>query len=382
MILLRKPLCAAFLAAVAAAGVWSLCTVRLETELLPILPPSLPSVRGLSDFARLAAGEDEIYAVADPALPEAEREDLLAKAKAVASSVKGVAEVAAPSETAARNAGTLGAWMLLNAPPEIFARATTVFQDDVAKERLAQIPGRLSGAIDPEQIVRLQLDPLGVLDTIGGSGSAAFPESGGFLAITPDHPLQSTAADTAMTDALRGALNDALGAQERGKILLTGTPVFNAEISRQMRGDMLVMVCAAVILLVAAFYAFYRTLRPLVWILFFQALAMLCGIVAARVLYGELNVISIGFASILLGVGMDYSVLVYHFCASSHRKDMKVWSTLRRGIWFSAAVTASSFFMLGMSSFPALRQLAVLVGVGLLATALMATTVALLFGAR
>lgn len=372
MILLRHPLCAAFLAAVIAGGLWALGTIRLETELLPILPPSAPSVRGLSDFARSAAGEDEIYAVIDPAVTATERAKLALRARSALAGAPGVARVSAPGEIAERYAGTLGAWMLVNAPPDVFSSAKAVFAPEAVAARLAEIPGMLSGAIDPEAVARLQFDPLGVLDSIGGNNPGTTSQGSGFLVVTPDHPLDNTAADTAMTDALRGALDEGLG-PDGGKVLLTGNPVFNAEISRQMRGDMLVMVGAAIVLLVGAFYAFYRTLRPLGWILFFQTLAMLCGITVARVLYGELNVISMGFASILLGVGMDYSVLVYHYCASAHRHDVKVWRVLRRGIWFSAAVTASSFFMLGLSSFPALRQLAVLVGVGLLATALMAT---------
>ena len=373
MVLLRSPLCAAFLASVVGFGLWALATIRLETELLPILPPSAPSVRGLSDFARSAAGEDEIYAVVDPSITGAAREELLVATRAALQAVPKVSRVTAPGEIAEKNEGVLAAWMLLNSPPEVFSRANAAFAPDAAASRLADIPERLSGAIDPEDVMRLQLDPLGILESIGGGNAQPTAQAGGFLAITPDHPLNGTAEDTAMTDALRAALDENLGAENREKVLLTGNPVFNAEISRQMRGDMFVMVGAALILLVGAFYAFYRTLRPLAWILFFQMLAMLCGIIAARILYGELNVISMGFASILLGVGMDYSVLVYHHGASSHRHDTKVWSTLRRGIWFSAFVTASSFFMLAMSSFPALRQLAVLVGVGLLATALMAT---------
>ena len=72
------------------------------------------------------------------------------------------------------------------------------------------------------------------------------------------------------------------------------------------------MVVTAVFLLAVAFWIFYRTLRPLGWIMFLQLFALLAGLVAARVFFGSLNVISIGFASIILGVGMDYSILVYH----------------------------------------------------------------------
>ena len=44
--------------------------MRFETELIPILPQSLPSVRGLQDFSTLAVGQDEVYVVPDPGLPQ------------------------------------------------------------------------------------------------------------------------------------------------------------------------------------------------------------------------------------------------------------------------------------------------------------------------
>lgn len=374
MVLLRSPFSAAFLAFVIAAGAWGIATMKLQTELLPILPPSLPSVRGLVEFSHLAAGEDDVFAVADPSLPMEDRIALLQKARTALAATQGVKRVAAPEESIANNLGVFAAWVLLNSPPEVFTPMLPSLGYEQARQRLAGIPSKLAGAVDPVEIARLQLDPLGLIPEGGGGDvGAEIPESAGFLRISPDHPLVSTARSAVFVDALQSSLDAALGQSGRGKILLTGTPVFNVEISRQMRGDMLVMVGAAIALLVGTFYAFYRTLRPLGWIMFFQVLAMLCGIAMARVLYGGLNVISIGFASILLGVGMDYSILVYHHFAAPHRDDAGVWRTLRRSIWFSAIVTALSFFLLAFSSFPALRQLAVLVGTGLLTTALFAT---------
>ena len=85
------------------------------------------------------------------------------------------------------------------------------------------------------------------------------------------------------------------------------------------------------------------------------------------------SVISMGFASILLGVSMDYSILVYHHFASGHDAQANVWALLRRGIWFSAVTTAASFLVLAFSSFPGLRELSALVAAGLIASALFAT---------
>ncbi|MBJ7390957.1 MAG: MMPL family transporter, partial [Chthoniobacterales bacterium] len=268
-----------------------------------------------------------------------------------------------PSEDLAENAGVFAAWVASNAEPAVFEKITRALMRDQAAERLSEIPSRLTGAVNPLELVRLQIDPLGLLPEDMPPAEAA----GDFLIVRPSEPLLDTSEDSAFVNAVRSVLPN------RASVLLTGRPVFTTDISRQMRSDILLMVGAATALLAAAFSLFYRTLRPLGWIMVLQFFALLAGLVAARLFFGSLNVLSIGFASILLGVGMDYSILVYHHFGSPHRADAQAWRTLERAIWFSALVTASAFYFLAFTSFPALRELGVLVGTGLLASALLAT---------
>lgn len=372
----RSRLSVIFVGLVLVVGFWAMASTRLSTDFLPVLPQELPSVRGLTDFAQLAIGKDDIYAVVDPELPESRLAQLLQLIQSKLSACEGVGSVSFPGETFLKNPGTFAAWMLINAPPSVFESVLGVMDANRVKERLAKIPEQLAGAVDPEELVRLQMDPLGLLEALGSNGGEnpfSAVTAPRFLVVAPAAPLASSKEECALVERLKTALDNALSPEDRSHVLLTGTPVFNAEITAQMRRDMLIMVGSGVALLMGAFYAFYRTLRPLRWIVCFQLLTMLCGMAGARLLYGSLNVISIGFASILLGVGMDYFILVYHHFASPHRDDMQVWNTLKRGIWFSAVVTASSFFLLGFSSFPGLRQMSVLVGLGLLTTALFAT---------
>ena len=82
MALLRSLPGTLFILALAAAGLWAALTLRFETELLPVLPPDLPSVQGIKTYADLAAGQNEVFAVADPALPPEDRDRLLAETRA------------------------------------------------------------------------------------------------------------------------------------------------------------------------------------------------------------------------------------------------------------------------------------------------------------
>ena len=379
MVLLKSRSSALFLLCVVLGGLWAFATIQLNTQFLPILPEGLPSVKGLTDFARLAGGQDEIYLVPDPDISEQRRGAILERLKPILSALPGVAKAESPEQAFLSHPGTLAAWILLHSPPDLFHRLVSSLSPEQIRQKLQIIPEQLSGVIDPADLFRLQLDPIGLLETLGanteigdrfqsaGSGGASF------LIISPSQLNGGTERDCALLDTLEAALAQHLTPEDRRHVLLTGNSIFNAQISRQMRGDVHIMVVSGLLLLALAFYGFYRTLAPLPWILFFQILTVLCGVITARLLFGELNVISIGFASILLGVGMDYCILVYHHFASPHRHDKRVWRTLKRGIWFSACVTASSFFFLAFSHFPGLRQMAVLVGVGLFTTALCAT---------
>ena len=77
------------------AGAWAGLTLRLETELLPLLPDALPSVRGLAEFQRRFASEREVFVVADPALPETARAAAMQKLRPALAALPGVASVAA-----------------------------------------------------------------------------------------------------------------------------------------------------------------------------------------------------------------------------------------------------------------------------------------------
>lgn len=365
---------------IAAGSVWAGATIRLETELLALLPPHLASVRGLDAFQRGFASDREVILVADESLDPAKRTEILKELRPVLAALPGVESVQTPGGDYSERLPQLAAWALWNMPPEGFTKATAALQDKVVADRLENLPNELAGALDPAEMIKLQTDPLGLIDAIS-EGNDNPPSSNSIgewldrpasaLTITSSKPLIAFQDCVNFCQSIKSAINQVLPG-EHG-LLLTGRPAFTGEISTQMRRDMILMVVVATALSGFAFWAFYRRIRPLGWILLGQFLALGMGLLAARIGMGSLNVISIGFACILLGIGMDYSILVHHHFASAFREDHKMWGRLKSGIWFSAATTAAAFLVLAFSSVPGLRQLAILVAAGLLASAFFAT---------
>jgi predicted RND superfamily exporter protein len=74
------------------AAAWAARTIRLETELLALLPQELPSVRGLDVFSRQFASDREVIIVADESMPVTERKLALHKLKPLIATLPGVAK--------------------------------------------------------------------------------------------------------------------------------------------------------------------------------------------------------------------------------------------------------------------------------------------------
>jgi predicted RND superfamily exporter protein len=364
------------IAGVVLLGGWSLATLRFQTELLPLFPQNLASVETLKKAQGSMMSERQILAVAKPGTNPGWQ--ALAQ---LAEKVRGQPGIGG-AEVGLGAKGSPAEWlagMIAALPASRFAAVQKAVTPEAIDNRLRETLGAMSGAMDENEMARLRFDPLRLNEIIFPppgpnplAGSLALPP---VLTIDPDHALKTFEDDQHFVAQVRAALeSQSVSLSPRPEFLLTGQPAITADISRHMRRDIFVMIAFTLALTSLAFWLTYRSLMPLVWIIVAQILAVLCAAVAARLVFTQVNVLSIGFSSILLGVGMDYCILVYHFFAQPGELDQHAWHELRRAIWLSSVTTAATFGILFFSSFPGLRQLAVLVGVGLVATAFFATT--------
>ena len=79
----------------------------------------------------------------------------------------------------------------------------------------------------------------------------------------------------------------------------------------------------------------------------------------------NLTVMNVGFASILIGLSVDYGVLVYQSTLRNPGDAKKVRNESQRGILCAAATTAAAFAALIVSALPGLSELGVLVAIGI-----------------
>jgi predicted exporter len=167
------------------------------------------------------------------------------------------------------------------------------------------------------------------------------------------------------------AFRAAFQAAEPGgaRLLLSGPGVFAAEAAAAIRADVRMMTVLSCALLAAFLLWRTRSLLPLAAAAVPLAAGMLAGVAAVTLVFGSVHAIALGFGSTMLGVAVDYPILLTALRRPGEdlpTAAARTWPTLRLA---AAAAVAGLAAMVG-SGFPGLVQLGLFAGAGLVAAAL------------
>ncbi|HZH47696.1 MAG TPA: MMPL family transporter [Roseococcus sp.] len=152
------------------------------------------------------------------------------------------------------------------------------------------------------------------------------------------------------------------------RLLLSGPGVFAAEAAAGIRRDVRLVSAASGLLL--AGFLFWRFRSPALLALVAVPLlaATVAGYAAAVLLFGSVHAISLGFGMTMLGVVVDYPILLL----TLRREDetlaeaaARIWPTLR----LAAGAAAAGLLAMVGSGLPGLVQLGVFAGAGLVTAA-------------
>jgi 1-acyl-sn-glycerol-3-phosphate acyltransferase len=148
-----------------------------------------------------------------------------------------------------------------------------------------------------------------------------------------------------------------------------GTPVISEANAERIKKDLLLTLSLSiVILLLLLGYYFRNILAPVV--LLIPVIAG--GVLALALLYlikGEISAISLGMGSVLLGIGIDFSLHFFtHFKQTGSVKEL--FSDLSKPIVVGAITTASAFMCLFLIRSPGLQDFGLFAALSVLSTAL------------
>src|SRR6266700_4091668 len=391
-------------AALAVACITILVTsLRLDSDVLNILPGGFRSVQGLKTYDRefeqtreltfaLLCNPNDVGKLENfaPAFAEKLRQ------QPWCTRVLAGSPMATPDGI--RDLQSIAALPLMNLEPGAFNETMSMLQPQKIRDRLHRLHQQIEAG-SPRAEFELSFDPLGLI----APALKPFAES---TAIEQEQPL--TSPDRTMRIFLAVTNQSSISAFECQRlmrrvnafratagegwdggplqILVTGRPAFVSEISLSMRYDVVATLLGSIVLVGAIFFVGFRRWLPLLGMAFCLLLSCLVALTLGQLLFGRLSMISVGFCAILVGLGVDFAILTigrYHQARSDGEPHRQAIATsiakLGRAVFFGALTTAVGFLALVLSGAMSFSQLGVLIAIGIFVAGLFMCSILFLF---
>jgi predicted exporter len=153
---------------------------------------------------------------------------------------------------------------------------------------------------------------------------------------------------------------------------VTGNSVFVTEFGSRLLRDVLLAAAGTLIVIALLFWWAHRRWAPLLWLVTLLMVTVALTAAIGGFLFGTLNAVSLGFAAMLMGLAVDYGLILYQEWRTHPERSA---SDLRRvmapGILWAAVTTAGAFALVSRSSLPGLTQLGFLIVIGITTAAIL-----------
>ncbi|MFT5468439.1 MAG: putative RND superfamily exporter protein [Verrucomicrobiales bacterium] len=363
---------------IGAIAAFSVLRVEFSTSLYRMLPQDLPEVQGMDRLSRFFSRDGQLIvtvraddaAAADEAV-ESLSEHLSQEPALVADVYR---EFSLPDLVT--EGAPLLAWLWLNAAPEKLAAVSDRLDADSASETIAASMESIVSGFADETTMIASYDPLGFArlgEVLGEAATNPDPMA------SEDRTFQVIYVEGAGVDfsSYREAaswLAKVRAASEKWKldqradvqIGLTGTPAFMAEVGSEMEKDMTISVTATMLLIALLFWFMHRQSRPLAWLVSAMLATLAITLNASGLIFGNLSVMSAGFAAIVMGLAVDYGIILYRHAMGRDLTAKELRQAMGPSILWAATTTAVVFLSLNFSSLPGLAEMGNLVAIGVL----------------
>jgi predicted RND superfamily exporter protein/lauroyl/myristoyl acyltransferase len=374
------------LAVLAVIGTWR---VRIDVEMLNLLPPDQPAVQGLKLYQQYFANAREL--IITLRAPDAEKAERLAGALATqlreeTNLVAGVSWQPPWMEQPVQVA-ELVAWLWLSQPPETFRALSNRLAAGHLEMVLAETKETLTMSLSPMDLARRVFDPYDLLSVpaltnfsglSAEQGQGAFASTDGTFRVLYVQARSDLASYKSCASFLATAQQAVARLRSGGKsdwdgavVRYTGRPAFVTEIATSMQRDLSGSIAGTALIIAILFWLSHRRWLPMLWLLALLALILVGTVGIGGLLLGSISVISLGFAAVLLGLAVDYAVVHYQEALAHPRLSVpEIRRAIAPSILWAAITTISAFLVLNLGGLPGLAQLGTLVALGIALAAL------------
>jgi uncharacterized protein len=381
-------------------------SLQLDSEIFNVLPGKFSSVQGLKIYDRDFEQTRELTFALQCDPKDVDKLDEFAPVFAErlrqqpwCTRVLAGSPMSAPDGI--RDLQLIAVPLLLNLEPNAFREIIAVLQPEKIRDRLHRLREKIEAG-SPRPEFELSFDPLGLI----APALKPFAESTiieqeqpltstdrtmrVFLVVTNQQSISAFECQRLMREVNKFRAIAAEGWNPKShsglQVLVTGRSAFASEISLSMRYDVVATLLGSVILVGTIFFVGFRRWLPLLGMALCLLLSCLVALTLGQLLFGRLSMISVGFCAILVGLGVDFSILTigrYHQARSDGEPHRQAIATsiakLGRAIFFGALTTAVGFLALVLSGSMAFSQLGVLIAIGIFVAGLFMCSILFLF---
>lgn len=277
--------------------------------------------------------------------------------------------------------------------PLILGQDETAFSGTLEKLDPARIDARVAGLAartsggSPLARLELENDPLGIAAPVAAllseklsiedSFNMEAGESRVVPVVTNQSDLNSDSCSAMMRDvhafiaSFRARYPDS-----PPEILVTGRSAYVDEIAASMKRDIATTSLVSLLAVTILFWLAFRSFLPLLGSVLILALTCVCSLAAGSLLFDKLNVVAMGFCSILVGLGDDFSLLLYQRYVAARATGAGRETAIREstavaapGILWVSLATGLGFAALALSGSAGFMQLGLLIAIGVVAGA-------------
>jgi uncharacterized protein len=373
---------------------------NFDSEVLNLLPSDTPAVDALKTVnSKFTQARELTFALrGDPEQVANFGEHFVAALRKEPWVVRVLGGSPMESEDAVESLQPVIPALLLNLDDAQFDEALTSLTPEAMRARLQRLKADLEAG-SPKAEFQLKSDPIGIVGKAlqplaslsnGGNRTGLESEDGTMrlIPVVTNQPTLSQPDCAALMAQVEGFKQRVLESWSAPapEILVTGRSPFVAQIAGSMQRDISVTSTISILAVTGLFYFGFRRLIPLTGIIFILTLSCFASFALGSLFFDKLNLVAIAFCSILVGLGDDFSLLLYnrYLRARNQAEDHEkaIATSIRevsKGIIFVALTTGAGFLTLAGSSSQGFSQLGILIAIGIVLCGLFMITLLFLF---
>ena len=360
------------------------CRLRFDVDVLDLLPSDEPTVAGLKLYEKHFTNARELII----SLHGEDADQIQTLAGELAARLREqtnlVQEVTwqPPWMEHPEQLGELLGWLWFNQPPAAVAELTNRLAPGNLSSVLDQTKEALSTSMSPMDLGRLEYDPYNLMSLpalsnmanfSSGQNQQMFASSDGKFRVLYVESAVDLASYRSCERWLReihgivdGLKSESPKEWTNAVVRYTGRPVFVEEVATSMQNDMTHSVGATSTIIAILFWLMHRRWRPMLWLLALLMFILIATLALGALAMGSINVVSMGFAAILLGLAVDYAVVHYQEALAHPQMTVpEIRRAIAPSILWAAITTMSAFLVLNLGGLPGLGQLGSLVAIGI-----------------